>query len=116
MQFGSDKCAHIYIERGKQVPLGWKFSISNIELNQLQNGDCYKYLGQDENIGFNGTLNKERVTIEYFQSVRKFWSPELYANNKVTSHNIFAIPVHFAIHLLIKISFYKLRSYGKITL
>ena len=58
MQFGSDKCAYIYIERGKQVSLGRKFSINNIELNQLENGDCYKYLGQDEDIRFNnqGTI------------------------------------------------------------
>ena len=81
MQFGSDKCAYIYIESRK-------FSIKNIELNQLENSDCYKYLGQDEDIRFNGTLNKE-----HFQRVRKIWSSELYANNKVTSHNIFAIPV-----------------------
>ena len=52
-----------------------------------------KYLGQDEDIGFNDTLNKDRVTKEYFQRVRKMWSSELYANNKVTSHSIFAIPV-----------------------
>ena len=84
---------YIYIERGKQVSLDRKFSIKNIELNQLENGDCYKYLGQDEDIGFNDTLNKERVTKEYFETVRKIWSSELYANNKVTSHNIFAIPV-----------------------
>ena len=59
MQFGSDKCAYIYIERGKQVSLGRKFSINNIELNQFENGDCYKYLGQNEDIGVNDTLNKE---------------------------------------------------------
>ena len=93
MQFGSDKCAYIYIERGKQVSLGRKFNINNIELNQLENGDCYKYLGQDEDIGFNDNLNKERVTKEYFQRVRKIWSSVLYASSKVTSHNIFAIPV-----------------------
>ena len=93
MQFGSDKCAYIYIERGKQVPLGKKFSINDDELNQLENGECYKYLGQDEDVGFNEGLNKERVTKEYFKRVRKIWSSELDANNKVTSHNIFAIPV-----------------------
>ena len=60
MQFGSDKCAYIHIKRGKQVSLGQKFSINNIELNQPENGDCYKYLRQDEDIGFNDTLNKER--------------------------------------------------------
>ena len=62
MQFGSDECAYIYIERGKQLSLGRKFSIKNIELNHLENGDCYKYFGQDEDIRFNETLNKERVT------------------------------------------------------
>ena len=66
MQFGSAKCAYIYIERGKQVSLGQKFSINNTELNQLENGDCYKYLSQDEDIRFNDTLNKGRVTKEYF--------------------------------------------------
>ena len=40
MQFGSDKYAYIYIERGKKVSLGRKFSINNIELNQIENGDC----------------------------------------------------------------------------
>ena len=93
MQFGSDKCSYIYIERGKQVSLGRKFSIKNIELNHLENGNCYKYLGQDEDIGFSDTLNKERVTKEYFQRVRNICSSELYANKKVTSPNIFAIPV-----------------------
>ena len=92
-RYGSEKCVYIYIERGKQVPLSRKFSINNIELNQLENGDCYKYFGQVEDIEFNDTLNKERVTKEYFQSVRKIWSSELYARNKVTSHNIFAVPV-----------------------
>ena len=45
LQFGSDKCAYIHTERGKQISLGRKFSIKNIKLNQLENGDCYKYLG-----------------------------------------------------------------------
>ena len=66
---------------------------NNIEINQLENGDCYKYLGQDEDIRFNGTPNKERVTKKYFQRKKKIWSSELYASNKLTSHNIFAIPV-----------------------
>ena len=54
-----------------QVSLDQKFSINNVELNQLENGYCYKYLGQAEDIGFDDTLNKERVTKEYFQRVRK---------------------------------------------
>ena len=85
-------CLYLYWQRQTST-LGRKFSINNVELNQLENDDCYKYFVQDEDIGFNDTLNKERVTIEYFQRVRKIWSSELYASNKVTSHNIFAIPV-----------------------
>ena len=89
MQFGSDKQTYIYIDRDKQVSLSRKLSINNIELNKLENVNCYKYLGRNEDIGFNDTLNKERVTKKYFQRVRKIWSSELYANNKVTYHNIF---------------------------
>ena len=66
MQYGVDKCAYIYIERDKQILLGRKLSTNKIELNQLENGDCYIYSGQDKDIGFNDTLNKERVIKEYF--------------------------------------------------
>ena len=59
MQFGKDKCVNIYNERSKQVSLGRKFSVNNIELNKLENGYCYKYLQQNEDIAFNDTLNKE---------------------------------------------------------
>ena len=48
---------------------------------------------QDEDIRFNDTPNKERVTKKYFQRKKEIWSSELYASNKLTSHNIFAIPV-----------------------
>ena len=44
-------------------------------------------------VGYNAELNKERVVKEYFKRVRKIWRSELYGNNKVIAHNIFAIPV-----------------------
>ena len=47
-------------------------------------GKCYKYLGQDEDIGDN-VLNKERVTSEYIKRVKEFWNSQLYARNKVLS-------------------------------
>ena len=49
--------------------------------------------GKTKTSRFNDILSKEKVTKEYFQRVRKIWSSELYTNNKVTSQNIFAIPV-----------------------
>ena len=61
MKFGLDKCAYIYIERGKRKSLGTKLTIHNIDITELESGETYKYLGQDEDIGFKGELNKQRV-------------------------------------------------------
>ena len=93
MKLGLDKCAYIYIERGKRKSLGTKLTINNIEISELESEDTYKYLGQDEDIGFKGELNKQRVMKEYLKRVREIWNSELYSRNKVLAHNIFVIPV-----------------------
>ena len=93
MEFGKDKCAYVYIEKGKKKSLGEKFSVEELELNELEDGEQYKYLGQDECVGYNNILNKEKVLKEYFRRIRKIWNSELYAGNKTTAHNSFAIAV-----------------------
>ena len=72
MKLGLDTCAYIYIERGKRKSLDTKLTISNIEISELESEDTYKYLGLDEDIGFKGELNKQRVMEEYLKRVRKF--------------------------------------------
>ena len=57
MEFGKDKCAYVYIEKGKKMSLGEKFSIQEMELNELEDGEQYKYLGQDESVGYDNILN-----------------------------------------------------------
>ena len=47
----------IFILREKTT-LGENFSTNDIELNELEYGEKYKYLGQDENIGYGNILNK----------------------------------------------------------
>ena len=79
MKFGFDKCAYIYIERGKRKSLGIKLTINNIEITELESGDTCKYLGQDEDMGFKGELNKQRVLEEYLKRVRKIWNSKLYS-------------------------------------
>ena len=59
----------------------------------MKDGDSYKYLGQDENIGYVGPLNKARVTAEHKKRVRKIWSSELSAYNKHIAHTVLALPV-----------------------
>ena len=57
MQFGVDKCANMYIERGKRKSLGEMININGVEIKELEEGDTYKYLGQDESVGYDGPAN-----------------------------------------------------------
>ena len=47
------------------------------KLVNLKMVECYKHLGQDEDIGFENILNKERVTAEYLKRVKKIWNSQL---------------------------------------
>ena len=93
MEFGTDKCAYLYIENGNRKTLGDTININGLHLEELEDGDTYKYLGQDEAVGFASPLNQEKVAKEYYRSVRKIWESELYAKHKIMAHNIFAVPV-----------------------
>ena len=62
-------------------------------MKELQEEELYTYLGQDEEVGYNGPLNKEKVIKKYKRHVRKIWTSELYSGNKITAHNTFAVPL-----------------------
>ena len=62
-------------------------------MKELQEEELYTYLGQDEAVGYDGILDKEKVTKEYKRRVWKIWTSELYSGNKVTAHNTFAVPL-----------------------
>ena len=47
--------------------LGDTIVINGLHLDELEEGDTYKYLGQDDAVGF----GKEKVTKEYYRRVRK---------------------------------------------
>ena len=93
MEFGTVKCAYLYIENGKRKTLGDTIDINGLHLEELEEGDTYKYLGQDEAVGLSSPLNKDKVTKEYYRRVRKIWESELYAKHKIMAHNMFAVPV-----------------------
>ena len=63
MKSGSDKSAYIYIERDIQKSLDTKLSINGTDIEELDSGETYTYLGQDEDIHFKGKLNKLRRNI-----------------------------------------------------
>ena len=90
MEFQTDKCSHINTEGRKKKLLGVNLCLNDLQIPELENGECYKYLGQDEDNGFD-VLNKKRVTAEYLERVKKIWNSQLCTCNKVLSHNIFVV-------------------------
>ena len=81
MKFGQDKCAYIKIEKGKNTTTT-PIEINGLTIKPIQEGERYRYLDRYENIAYEGTINKERVSKEYFSQVKKIWSSELSAFNK----------------------------------
>ena len=67
--------------------------MNGLMVQELKEEEQYKYLGQDESVGYHGPLSKERVLKEYKRRVRKIWTSKLYGTNKLTAHNILAVPV-----------------------
>ena len=92
MQFGEDKCAYLQIEKGKVMQNLKPILINGLTIKPIEEGDNYKYLGIDENISYNGPINKERVTKEYINCIRKIWNSQLSDFNKTVAHNAFAVP------------------------
>ena len=77
MELEEDKCSYIYIEHGKKKTQGESIKMNEVTVKELEEGESYRYLGQDESIGYEGKLNKERVEKEYYHWVRRIWSSEL---------------------------------------
>ena len=49
--FGHDKCAYMYVERGKRKYLNEEIEVNRVKIKELREGEPYKYLGIDESIG-----------------------------------------------------------------
>ena len=73
MTFGVDKCAYSHIKKGKIVKSGL-LTINNLTIQLVATGDNYRYLGIDENIEYSGSQNKERISKEFLNRVKKIWS------------------------------------------
>ena len=91
MNFGEAKCAYQSIERGRRKPENESLYVNGLNIQELKEGDNYKYLGIDESVRIDGPLNKDRIRKEYKSRVRKIWKSELNGYNKVIAHNAFAV-------------------------
>ena len=93
MAFGLSKCAYKSIERGKYKAENKPLVVNNLSIEEIEEGDQYKYLGTDEFVGIIGPLNKEKVIKGYKLRVEKIWNSELNGLKKSIAHNAFAVPV-----------------------
>ena len=57
MTFGQDKCAYIKIEKGKNTTTT-PIETNGLTIKPIQEGESFRYLGQDENIAYEETINK----------------------------------------------------------
>ena len=93
MTFGEDKCGFIYVKRGNRKMLGEPLVINGVNIKELEDRESYRYLGVDENIEYNGIINKERILKEYYRHVKVIWPSELNSRNKVIAHNSFVVSI-----------------------
>ena len=93
MKFGESKCAYLKIEKSLIKQSAQNLEINNVCIKPIREGESYNYLGEDENLGYVGSLNKERVTTKYKKRMQKIWSSELSAYKKHLANNTFALSV-----------------------
>ena len=58
MKFGQEKCAYIKIEKGKNTTTS-AIEINGLKIKPIQEGESYRYLGQDENVAYEEQLTKK---------------------------------------------------------
>ena len=59
-------CAYLYVEKVDRKSLGESMKMHDPILNELSEGDHYKYLGQAKAVGIDGSLIRERVVSAYY--------------------------------------------------
>ena len=65
----------------------------NREIQELEEGKTYKYLGNEESEAIQHQQIKERLKQEYRSRLRMILKSELNARNKITAIGALAVPV-----------------------
>jgi len=93
MEFGLEKCAKIAFKRGKLVHSQNLAIDINREIQEVEQGETYKYLGIEESEGVQHQQMKEILKQEYNRRLRMILKSELNARNKITAIGALAVPV-----------------------
>jgi hypothetical protein len=93
MASGLDKCAEVVFMKGKLVHSQNLVVDINREIQELEQGKTYKYLGAEESDGVQHQQMEGRLKEEYSRRLRMILKSELNAKNKITAIGTLAIPV-----------------------
>ena len=93
MEFGLDKCAKITFKRGKLTHSQNLVIDINREIQELEQGKTYKYLGFEEGEGIQHKQRKERLKQEYNRRMRMILKSELIVRNRITAIGALAVLV-----------------------
>jgi hypothetical protein len=91
-EFGLEKCAKITFKRGKLIHSQNLVIDFNREIQELEQGKMYKYLGSEESEGIQHQQTKERLKQEYRRRLRMILKSELNARNTITAIGALAVP------------------------
>jgi len=92
MDFGLEKCAKITFKKGKLIHSQNLVTDINREIQELEQGKTYKYLGIEESEGIQHQEIKVILKLEY-RRLRMILKSELNARNKITAIGTLAVPV-----------------------
>ena len=93
MEFGLEKYAKITFKRGKLTHLQNLVIDTNREIQELERGKTYKYLGSDKSGGIQHQQMKERLKQEYSRRLRMILKSELNARNNITAIAALVFPL-----------------------
>ena len=93
MAFGLEKCAKVTFKGGKLIQVQNLMIDATREIQELEQGETYKYLGIEEKDGIQHQQMKERLQQEYRRRLRIVLRSELNAKNKITATGALVVPV-----------------------
>ena len=91
--FGLEKCAKVTFERAKLIQAQNLMIDATREIQELEQGKTYKYLGIKEKDGIQHHQMKEILQQEYRRRLRMILKLELNAKNKITVIGALVVPI-----------------------
>jgi hypothetical protein len=93
MELGLEKCAKITFKRGKLIHSQNLVIDINREIQELQQGKAYQYLGIQESERIQHQQTKGRLKQVHSRRLRMILKSEMNAKNKITAIGALAVPV-----------------------